>query len=522
VLDCRSGAAVESGIATADDAIARTELASPPVETESGRELLQRRVALLARVILGIGVLVQAIILWNLFFSERETNTEPWQAVGQLLVLVVVAAILWRTRNGARALPELGVYDVVLTFLPTLFWCVARWDAPAIARPWMTLTLSAGNILMLRSVLVPSTGRRTFAMGLALVAIVAGWTYAFRARHVMPEHDPVWVETVTIAVMCLIGVIVATIASETIYGLRREVRRAMQLGQYTLVRKIGEGGMGVVWEAKHALLRRRTAIKLLPAERAGEDAIARFEREVQLTSALTHPNTIAIYDYGRSADGTFYYAMEHLDGIDLQQLVDRDGPQAPGLVAHVLVQLCDALAEAHGVGLIHRDVKPANVLLCERGGVPLVAKVLDFGLVKNVDAGSTETHRERRRRHAALHGARSRDDARPRRRAQRPLRGRRARLLPPDRQARLRGHERARGLRAPHARRARAPVGAREHGGAARSRSDHPRVPREEPRASPCVRRRARRAARCDRHEAWLHPGDGEGRVGALSHARRA
>jgi serine/threonine-protein kinase len=182
--------------------------------------------------------------------------------------------------------------------------------------------------------------------------------------------------------------VIATVASHTIFGLRQQVRKAMQLGQYTLLRKIGEGGMGVVWEAKHAFLRRRTAVKLLPAERAGEEAIARFEREVQITSTLTHPNTIAIYDYGRSADGVFYYAMEYLDGIDLQALVDRDGPQPPGLVAHVLVQLCDALSEAHGVGLIHRDVKPANVILCERGGQPLVAKVLDFGLVKRIDGES--------------------------------------------------------------------------------------------------------------------------------------
>ncbi len=392
VLDRDSPSDVEREVATVDHAVAPTDLASPPADTEGGRELLQRRLALLARVILGIGFLVQAIILWTLFFAEHETNTRPWHAIGQLLVLVVVGVSLWRTRAGARGTIELAAHDVILTFLPTVFWCVARWDAPAVARPWMTLTLSATNILLLRSVLVPSTGRRTFSMGAVFVVIVAGWTYAFRIWHVLPGQDPAFVETVTIAAMCFVGVVIATIASHTIYGLRNAVRRALQLGQYTLVRKIGEGGMGVVWEAKHALLRRRTAIKLLPADRAGADAIARFEREVQLTSTLTHPNTIAIYDYGRSSDGVFYYAMEYLDGIDLQALVDHDGQQSPGIVAHVLGQLCDALAEAHAVGLIHRDIKPANVLLCERGGIPLVAKVLDFGLVKSIDASSIDSH----------------------------------------------------------------------------------------------------------------------------------
>jgi eukaryotic-like serine/threonine-protein kinase len=158
---------------------------------------------------------------------------------------------------------------------------------------------------------------------------------------------------------------------------------AAQLGQYTLVEKIGEGGMGAVYRARHALLQRPTAIKLLLPERTNELDLARFEREVQLTSQLTHPNTIAIYDFGRTPDKVFYYAMEYIDGISLEQLVDEDGPQPPARVIHMLVQACGALAEAHGVGLIHRDVKPANLLLCARGGAHDVIKVVDFGLIKD-------------------------------------------------------------------------------------------------------------------------------------------
>ncbi len=180
----------------------------------------------------------------------------------------------------------------------------------------------------------------------------------------------------------LLGLVTLT-SLRTILRLRRQVEK---VGPYRLVARLGNGAMGVVWEARHALLRRPTAVKLLAPGTQGERTLARFEREVQLTAGLTHPSTIAIYDYGRTAEGVFYYAMELLRGINLTQLVEFDGPLPPGRVVHLLRQACGALAEAHAAGLIHRDIKPANLMICVCGGIPDFLKVLDFGLVKDVAA----------------------------------------------------------------------------------------------------------------------------------------
>jgi serine/threonine-protein kinase len=177
--------------------------------------------------------------------------------------------------------------------------------------------------------------------------------------------------------------------SDIVYGLRREVREARRLGQYTLEKKIGEGGMGVVYQANHALLRRSTAIKLLSREKTGETNLKRFEQEVRLTARLTHPNTVTVFDFGHTPDGLFYYAMELLDGANLDEVIKVGGAMPAGRTLKVLAELSSALEEAHGIGLIHRDIKPGNVILCKQGGKPDVAKLVDFGLVKEL-AGAGE------------------------------------------------------------------------------------------------------------------------------------
>lgn len=199
------------------------------------------------------------------------------------------------------------------------------------------------------------------------------------------------------SLLLLIGSVAAAIYWWSNRALGRRLARAQatiaELGQYQLTKKLGEGGMGAVYLATHRMMRREVAVKLITGK-ADPESIARFEREVQLCCTLTHPNTIQIFDYGRNDEGVFYYAMELLKGIDLEDVVGTYGPLPAARVIHLLVQACGSLAEAHDRHLIHRDIKPANLFLCERGGEVDVVKVLDFGLVKDTEVQSVNVSRE--------------------------------------------------------------------------------------------------------------------------------
>lgn len=231
------------------------------------------------------------------------------------------------------------------------------------------------------------------------VPVVGAWTWLDRydfgvatESDVAEVYRPLTILKRTFwGLMALLGLTSVAIFVFTLIvaRLQRKAREAAveakQLGQYRLDKKLGEGAMGVVYQASHTMLRRPTAVKLLTTGKVTEKSIARFEREVQITSLLNHPNTIAIYDFGRTPEDVFYYAMEFLDGIDLQELVETHGPLPSGRVIYILRQVCRSLFEAHSMGLIHRDVKPANVMLNKRGAEADVVKVLDFGLVRAFD-----------------------------------------------------------------------------------------------------------------------------------------
>jgi eukaryotic-like serine/threonine-protein kinase len=263
-------------------------------------------------------------------------------------------------------------------------------QAAVLADAYVSL-LQVGGMAMfmaIRAALIPSRPRRTiiitalFGVPMLLVNsfLVPTASGGFALRPVEAGAYP-WLPA-NMAVMWGFAIIAGVVISRVIYGLRAEVRQARRLGQYVLEQKLGEGGMGEVYRARHGMMRRPSAIKLLRGDRAGELDLLRFEREVQLTARLTHPNTITIFDYGRTDDGVFYYAMELLDGANLQRIVAVGGPQPAGRVVRILGMVCGALTEAHGIGLIHRDIKPANIMLCTQGGECDVVKLLDFGLVK--------------------------------------------------------------------------------------------------------------------------------------------
>jgi serine/threonine-protein kinase len=351
---------------------------------EEARAFLQRRLVRLAKVavflILAMSVLFNARRLVA-GMAPRDFLLHRMNFFGAAQ-LAVWAAIWWLCAGPARSLRTLRWIDgagfVGFAAMTAPMALVVEGSAK-LSPETANMSNSLALLLILRAVFVPSTWQRTAIVNaLAIIPATVVSTILYRRYPELSQSAPL----VNVVGWFVAFAFVATVVSGVIFGLRRQAHDAKQLGQYGLEAKIGEGGMGAVYRASHGMLRRKTAVKLLPPDKMGEESIARFEREVQLTAQLTHPNTVEIYDYGRTPEGVFYYAMELLDGLDLEQLVALDGPQPPDRVVFVLRQVCGALAEAHEAGLIHRDIKPANIILCERGGTYDVAKVVDFGLVK--------------------------------------------------------------------------------------------------------------------------------------------
>jgi serine/threonine-protein kinase len=246
-------------------------------------------------------------------------------------------------------------------------------------------------LIVLYGTFIPNTWQRCAAIvaGLATLPVVL----TLVAGELNPVTGPYALSTVPETVMLMtIAAAIAIFGSHKMRELHRQAHEARRLGQYRLKKVLGFGGMGTVYLAEHVLLRRPCAVKIIRPDQAGDPrTLARFEREVRAMATLTHWNTVEVFDYGHAEDGTFYYVMEYLPGLNLEDMVESYGPLPPARTVHLLRQVCRALHEAHGIGLVHRDVKPSNIIACERGGVPDVAKLLDFGLVKTFDAGHNAT-----------------------------------------------------------------------------------------------------------------------------------
>jgi hypothetical protein len=367
-------------------------VARPTTPIADSPRYFQQRVALYAQ---ALGLFYAGLLAYNLIVTlfRRKALAPQWVSgprFGAFLVAVMFGLMWLLASRGEHSLRKMRAMEVGATLVACTLASLAGLKPPIEGLGTLILVASMvliGCIVVMRAAIVPSTPWLTFVISLAAIVPVVMlspviWDIGAPLERISAKRLAL-AHTLTLS---LFFVAVATIISKIIHGLRVRVRDAMRLGQYTLEEKLGEGAMGEVYRARHSLLRRPTAVKLLPPDKAGEKAIARFEREVQQTSRLNHPNTVAIFDYGHTEEGVFYYAMEYLEGIGLDGLVELSGPLSSGRVIHIMAQTAEALAEAHGLGLIHRDVKPANIVLCHRGGIADLVKVLDFGLVKDIAA----------------------------------------------------------------------------------------------------------------------------------------
>ena len=359
---------------------------SAPHLSKETRSLLRSRLRIAALVLaFGFG----AFFVRQLFVAHYASGLELFFlfffGLVTLALLVVGGGLCHKCTYETKTLriAELVIFGLPAVFFIFLQWIIVRHKEPiltGVTAPWMLLTL-------VYSLFIPNNWKRAaWILGIFAAIPIVLLTVDIATSNDLPSYiSPMNVTTV--GMIMVLAAVTGTWGVYTINRLRREAFEAKQLGQYRLKRLLGAGGMGEVYLAEHQLMKRPVAIKLIkPGKAADPQALARFHREVQATAKLTHWNSIEIFDYGHSEDGTFYYVMEYLPGKSLAELVEKFGPMAPARVVHLLEQTCAALAEAHGLGLIHRDIKPGNIFAAERGGVYDVAKLLDFGLAKPLAA----------------------------------------------------------------------------------------------------------------------------------------
>ena len=317
------------------------------------------------------------------------------------LIEVGLLVVLWRWSDWS--LCQLRRLEIALVSILVFFFALLQWSmflnhplfqladkdtaGLQVVRLWIdSSAVRWFFLIVIYGVLIPNTWQRCLLVtgSIALVPLVLILVGAWYFEKLSSDLAYGLLDLV---ILLGTGMLVAVFGSYRIGVLQQQAFQAQQLGQYRLKQRIGSGGMGEVFEAEHVLLRRRCAIKLIRPEQTQDRAVLeRFEREVQAMAGLNHPNNVEVFDFGQSEDGTFYYVMEYLEGLTLEELVKRFGPLPPARVIYLLRQVCRALREAHGIGLLHRDIKPSNIIVCTQGGEFDVVKLLDFGLVQSLGA----------------------------------------------------------------------------------------------------------------------------------------
>jgi serine/threonine-protein kinase len=348
---------------------------------------------------LGIAALVYAVVYTLAYGSGRIAGnwSEYWEntsfpafpdfvAAGFIVAsLALLLLVRGRVISGERLLHYGLVYEVVAAAGIDVHLAFGMWPEGMIVGgiSWVCVWL------VFFPLLVPSTPGKATVAALA-AASTSPVLYAIGVARGAPPLDPSFLVPFLIANYICAGI--AIVGSRVIYSMGTDISRARRMGSYQLVEKLGEGGMGEVWKAEHRMLARPAAIKLVrsglgtgPGRSEGTEH-HRFEREVQATAQLRSPHTVEVYDYGLTEARSFYYVMELLDGLSLEDLVKQYGPVPPERAAHILRQACHSLGEAHARGMVHRDIKPANLFLCRYGQDLDFVKVLDFGLVKRAGA----------------------------------------------------------------------------------------------------------------------------------------
>ncbi|MBX9788673.1 MAG: serine/threonine protein kinase [Pirellulales bacterium] len=354
--------------------------------SDQTRLLLRARLRVAAPLVLGGSTvfLIYALITGSMRMSSKQ-GYASWLHIALVPVTALATYVLWRP-----ALPSwrmLRLAEAAVFGMPALVLLALDGGNPVNRNPLSISAAAWCGLIFTYGMFIPNPWQRgaRVLVALALAPILLWGVQVWGASQVPAGQ----IQLLTAAgLLLLTSAVVAVYGTYVTNNLRLQAFEARQLGQYRLRELLGSGGMGDVYLAEHQLLKRPCAIKLIDPRRAADnEAQLRFEREVRATARLSHWNTVEIFDYGRTDDGMFYYVMEFLPGLTLQEIVERHGPLPAPRVVDLLRQACDALREAHAQGLIHRDLKPGNLFASERGGVFDVVKLMDFGVVELMGEG---------------------------------------------------------------------------------------------------------------------------------------